>query len=61
MIAIPGLLLGAKESKTAAMREFERSERRAPRGADCEKFPSGNLFVADSPYPLKNIHWKNLI
>ncbi len=32
------------------MREFPEfvEGRRAPRGAGCEKFPSGNLLVADS-------------
>lgn len=36
------------ESKRAALREFKRSERRAPRAAACETFPSGNVLVGDS-------------
>ena len=29
-------------------RVLAKGERRAPRGAGCEKFPSGNLLVAES-------------
>jgi len=44
------LLALREDLKTAVMREFPdlAEGRRAPRGAGCEKFPSGNLFVAES-------------
>ena len=42
------MLCSRRDSKTAGLCEFARRARRAPRGAGCEKFPSGNLLVAES-------------
>ena len=50
-------LLGAFEDlKLAAIREFERSERRAWREAACENPPLGGLFVGKSSPGHKQKH-----